>query len=161
MIFISGPVAVFPSNTIEFQMFLPFHGHFSNPQWLKIKNNIVKEIKEQEDKNQKYFITKSNGLRYSEKLEIIDAGEEDSATYQLSFGTKKSNKIRTFVDGMFIKNHQLKHLTWYRSKIQFKKVRSFKIYLHLDFLSARSFIIIRKPIRLNFIKYMYGVRILS
>lgn len=121
MIFISGPVAVFPSNTIEFQTFLPFPGHFSNPQWLKIENNIVREIKEQEDKNQKYFITKSKELRYSEKLEIVDAGEEDSATYQLSFGTMKSNKIRTFVDGMFIKNHQSKHLTWYRSKIKLRK----------------------------------------
>lgn len=102
MIFISGPVTVFPSSTIEFQTFLPSHAKMSNPQWLKIKNNSVREIKEQEDKNKKHFITKSKGLSYSEKLEIFDAGEEDSATYQLSFGTRKSNKIRTFVDGMFV-----------------------------------------------------------
>lgn len=101
MIFISGPVAVFPSSTIEFQTFLPFHGKFSNPQWLKMKNNFVREIKE-DIKNQKYFITRTKGLNFIETLEIADAGEGDSATYQLSFGNMKSNKIRTFVDGMFI-----------------------------------------------------------
>lgn len=99
MIFISGPVAVFPSSTIAFQTCLLSHERCSNPQWLKIKNNFVKEIKAD---TKKYFIMRSTGLSFSERLEIAAAGEGDSATYQLSFGNIKSNKIKTFVDGMFI-----------------------------------------------------------
>lgn len=82
MIFISGPVAVFPSSTIAFQTCLPSHERFSNPQWLKMKNNFVKEIKAD---TKKYFIMRSTGLSFSERLDIAAAGEGDSATYQLSF----------------------------------------------------------------------------
>lgn len=37
----------------------------------------------------------------TQKVEIVDLGEDDSAGYQLSLDGLKSNQINTFIDGLY------------------------------------------------------------
>lgn len=50
----------------------------------------------------KHLITNLGTDKKIQKMEITDAGVEDSGGYQLSFANTKSNIINTFVDGMYL-----------------------------------------------------------
>lgn len=94
MIFISGPVVVSPSETINFQAFLP-DKQFSNAKWWKITKQSTTEI---QPDTKKYLTYQKNNIH---AIEIIDAEKGDSAAYQFSLDNMKSNKIHTFVDGKY------------------------------------------------------------
>lgn len=94
MIFISGPVVVSPSETINFQAFLP-DKQFSNARWWKITKQSTTEI---QPDTKKYLLYQRNKIH---AIEIINAEKGDSAAYQFSLDNMKSNKIHTFVDGKY------------------------------------------------------------
>lgn len=94
MIFISGPVVVSPSETINFQAFLPDR-KFSIAKWWKITKQSTTEI---QPDTKKYLVYQRNKIH---AIEIINAEKGDSAAYQFSLDTMKSNKIHTFVDGKY------------------------------------------------------------
>lgn len=94
MIFISGPVVVSPSETINFQAFLP-DKQFSNAKWWKITKQSTTEI---QPDTKKYLTYQKNNIH---AIEIINAEKGDSAAYQFSLDNMKSNKIHTFVDGKY------------------------------------------------------------
>lgn len=50
----------------------------------------------------KHLITNLGTDKKIQKMEITDAGVEDSGGYQLSFANTTSNIINTFVDGMYL-----------------------------------------------------------
>lgn len=95
MIFISGPVVVTPSKTITFDAYLPGQGIF-NAKWWKIKDQS-KKLLEVDDK--KYCIYQ---MKDKIRFEITLADKDDSAAYQLSWKTKKSNRINVHIDGKYI-----------------------------------------------------------
>lgn len=95
MIFISGPVLVSPTKSFKFQANLS--DQTSNGKWWKIKDGTTEEIKID---NKKYFTYYKGNIC---EIEINDAEEEDSATYQFSLNNIKSNKIYTLVDGKYSK----------------------------------------------------------
>lgn len=101
MIFISGPVVVTPSETITFDAHMPCRG-LSNVKWWKIKDQSKK-------------VLEVDGIKYcmcqmKEKIcfEINLADKDDSAAYQLSWKSKKSNRIYVNIDGKYI--HLLFHI---------------------------------------------------
>lgn len=94
MIFISGPVVVSPSETINYQAFLP-DKQFSNAKWWKITKQSTTEI---QPDTKKYLTYQKNNIH---AIEIINAEKADSAAYQFSLDNMKSNKIHTFVDGKY------------------------------------------------------------
>lgn len=77
MIFISGPVVVSPSETINFQAFLP-DKQFSNARWWKITKQSTTEI---QPDTKKYLTYQKNNIH---AIEIINAEKGDSAAYQFS-----------------------------------------------------------------------------
>lgn len=94
MIFISGPVVVSPSETINFQAFLP-----DKQFWMQggeRKRNNQQQKYSQTLKN--IWHIKKNNIH---AIEIINAEKGDSAAYQFSLDNMKSNKIHTFVDGKY------------------------------------------------------------
>lgn len=95
MIFISGPVVVAPSKTITFHANMPGRG-MSNVKWLKIKDQSTKVL---EVDNKKYCI-----YQMKDKIcfEITLADKDDNAAYQLSWKSKKSNRINVHIDGKYI-----------------------------------------------------------
>lgn len=95
MIFISGPVLVPPKTVFKFQACLSDQA--SNGKWWKIKDGTTEEIKI-DDK--KYFTYYKGNIC---EIEIHNAEEKDSATYQFSLNNIKSNKIYTLVDGKYSK----------------------------------------------------------
>lgn len=95
MIFISGPVVVTPSETITFHAHMPGRG-ISNMKWWKIKEQSKKVL---EIDNKKYCIYQ---MKDKIRFEITLADEDDSAAYQLSWKSKKSNRINVYVDGKYI-----------------------------------------------------------
>lgn len=95
MIFISGPVVVTPSETITFHAYLPGK-KISHAKWWKIKDQS-KKILEVNDK--KYCIYQ---MKDKIRFEITLADEDDSAAYQFSWKTKKSNRINVHIDGKYI-----------------------------------------------------------
>lgn len=95
MIFISGPAVVTPSETITFDAFFPGQG-ISNAKWWKLKDQS-KQLLEVDDK--KYLIYQ---MKDKIRFEITLADEDDSAAYQLSWKTKKSNRINVHIDGKYI-----------------------------------------------------------
>lgn len=97
MIFISGPVVVAPSETITFHANLPGR-EISNAKWWKIKDQTKKEL-EVNNNNFKYCIYQTEDKI---RFEITSAEKEDSAAYQLSWNTRKSNRINVHVDGKYI-----------------------------------------------------------
>lgn len=101
MIFVAGPVVVSPADTIMFAtVFEPLSNPiFSNTRWFKIRNSLKTEIL---DDNKKFLITNSSTDGKIKKMQITDAGEEDSGGYQLLFANTMSNLIHTFVDGMYL-----------------------------------------------------------
>lgn len=100
MIFVAGPVVVSPADTIRFAtIFKPLSNPIiSNTRWFKIRNSLKTEIIHD---NIKHLITNSSTDKKIQKMEITDAGVEDSGGYQLSYANTKSNIINTFVDGMY------------------------------------------------------------
>lgn len=94
MIFISGPVVVSPSETINFHAFLP-DKKFSIAKWWKIAKQSTTEI---QPDTKKYLTYQKNKIH---AIEIINAVKGDSAAYQFSLDNMKSNKIHTFVDGKY------------------------------------------------------------
>lgn len=101
MIFISGPVVVTPSETITFHAYLPGK-KISNAKWWKIKDQSKKIL---EVNDEKYCIYQ---MKDKLRFEITLADEDDSAAYQLSWKTKKSNRINVHIDdsGMFSTSKQ-------------------------------------------------------
>lgn len=75
MIFISGPVVVSPSETINFQAFLPDR-KFSIAKWWKITKQSTTEI---QPDTKKYLLYQRNKIH---AIEIINAEKGDSAAYQ-------------------------------------------------------------------------------
>lgn len=96
MIFISGPVVVYPEETIMFLTCLPGR-EILNVKWWKIKDQSTKELKIDYDK---YCIYQ---MEDKIRFEITYADKDDCAAYQLSFGNKRSNRIYVQVDGKY--NH--------------------------------------------------------
>lgn len=95
MIFISGPVVVTTLKTITFHAYLPGRG-LSNVKWWKIKDQS-KKLLEVDDK--KYCIYQ---MKDKIRFEITLADKDDSAAYQLSWKSKKSNRINVHIDGKYI-----------------------------------------------------------
>lgn len=95
MIFISGPVVVTPSETITFHACMPGR-RISNVKWWKIKDRSKKVL---EADCKKYFIYQMKDIIC---FEIMQADKDDSATYQLSWKSKKSNRINVHIDGKYI-----------------------------------------------------------
>lgn len=96
MLFISGPVVVFHSETITFQAYLPSRGNMS-AKWWKINDQSKEELK---NDKQKYHINYQTNDKVC--FEIFWADKEDSAAYQLSLGKRRSNKINVRVDGKYV-----------------------------------------------------------
>lgn len=95
MLLISGPVLVSPTTIFKFQAKCKLSDQPSNGKWWKIKYGTTEEIKIDNKKYSTYY--KGNIC----EIEIYDAEEEDSATYQFSLNNIKSNKIFTLVDGKY------------------------------------------------------------
>lgn len=95
MLLISGPVLVSPTTIFKFQATCKLSDQTSNGKWWKIKYGTTEEIKIDYKKYSTYY--KGNIC----EIEIYDAEEEDSATYQFSLNNIKSNKIYTLVDGKY------------------------------------------------------------
>lgn len=96
MIFLSGPVSVYPLETITFKAQLSGQG-IGNAKWWKIKDQSKKELKIDKQKYRMNF--QMNNIVC---FEIYWADIEDSAAYQLSLGSEKSNRIYVHVDGKYI-----------------------------------------------------------
>lgn len=92
MIFISGPVVVSPSDTINFHVCMSSQT-ISNIQWWKI--NGVSKIEVEFD-NVKYKLTKEGDNIY--EFEITNAKSEDSGSYQCTADNMKSNTIYVYVN---------------------------------------------------------------
>lgn len=101
MIFISGPVVVTPSETITFHAHMPCR-RLSDVKWWKIKDQSKKVL---EVDYMKYCMS-----QWKENIcfEIFMADKDDSAAYQLSWKSKKSNRIYVNIDGKYI--HLLFHI---------------------------------------------------
>lgn len=107
MIFISGPVVVSPSETIIFHVFLP-NQSISKIKWWRIKDHSIKELKID---SEKYLVIIEGDNRY--RFEIVNAEKDDSARYQCTADSMKSNTINVHVDGKYIypcQTHDLKLL---------------------------------------------------
>lgn len=94
MIIISGPVLVSPTTVFKFQAYLS--DQTSKGTWRKMKDDTFQEIKID---NEKYFMYYKGNIC---EIEIHNAEEGDSATYQFSLNNIKSNKIFTLVDGKYL-----------------------------------------------------------
>lgn len=101
MIFISGPVVVTPSETITFLAHMPCR-RLSDVKWWKIKDQSKKVLKVD---CMKYWMCQ---MRENICFEILEADKDDSAAYQLSWKSKKSNTIYVNIDGKYI--HLLFHI---------------------------------------------------
>lgn len=103
MIFISGPVVVSTNGVIRFLTQFTADQNCLNAKWLKCKRlkckrNTKKEITFGSTKYLIYNICKEIK---TQKFEIVDSGEDDSAGYQLLLDDLESNQINTFVDGLY------------------------------------------------------------
>lgn len=108
MIFITGPVVAEPLETITFHAFLS-NQKMSNIKWWKIKDQSKIRV---ETVSGKYFLKSKGDNIYI--LEIFNAEKEDSAAYQCTADSMKSNTINVRVDGKYIHDmlniHDLKNL---------------------------------------------------
>lgn len=99
MIIISGPVVVSPGETITFQAYLS-DKKFSDGKWFKLKNSYITQI----EVDHKKYCTLHNFEKLNvHQLDITNAEEDDSATYQFSINDIRSNTITTCVDGKYYK----------------------------------------------------------
>lgn len=98
MIFISGPVVVSTDGVIRFLTQFTADQNCLNAKWLKCKRNTKKEIT---FGITKYLIYNICEEIKTQKFEIVDLGEDDSAGYQLLLDDLESNQINTFVDGLY------------------------------------------------------------
>lgn len=69
-----------------------------NAKWFKIKRDSKKEINLG---STKYIISNTSDGTKTQAFDVVHAGEEDSAGYQLTIDNFRSNMINTFVDGMY------------------------------------------------------------
>lgn len=98
MIFISGPVVVSPRDNIKFLTMFTTNQNCLNAKWFKIKKYSKKEINLG---STKYSISNTSDGTKTQAFDVVQAGEEDSAGYQLTIDNFSSNVINTFVDGMY------------------------------------------------------------
>lgn len=98
MIFISGPVVVSPSDKMKFLTIFTSNQNCLNAKWFKIKKGSKKEI---DFGSTKYIISNTSDGTKTQTLDVVHAGEEDNAGYQLTINGFRSNMINTFVDGMY------------------------------------------------------------
>lgn len=95
MIFISGPVVVSPRDNIKFLTMFTTNQNCLNAKWFKIKKYSKKEINLG---STKYSISNTSDGTKTQAFDVVQAGEEDSAGYQLTIDNVSSNVINTFVD---------------------------------------------------------------
>lgn len=100
MIFISGPVVVSPSRKIEYMTMS--QQDLSNSKWLKIKHSFAEEIQFNGLSTFIYNLPTTGDTR-CQKIEIINAGKDDTAAYRMQINNMKSNKINTLVDGIYFR----------------------------------------------------------
>lgn len=98
MIFISGPVVVRPSETVRFQTVFTAHQNVTEAKWWKKKTHDEEEIRL--DMQKILIYSRRYETKIIHRFEILNASEDDTATYRLSLHNMESNKIRTIVDGM-------------------------------------------------------------
>lgn len=98
MVFISGPVVVSPNDNIKFLTMFTSTQNCLNAKWFKIKEGSEKEI---DFGSTKYIISNTSDGTKTQAFDVVLAGEEDSAGYQLTIGGFRSNMINTFVSGMY------------------------------------------------------------
>lgn len=98
MVFISGPVVVSPNDNIKFLTMFTSNQNCFNAKWFKIKEGSEKEI---DFGSTKYIISNTSDGTKTQAFDVVLAGEEDSAGYQLTIGGFRSNMINTFVSGMY------------------------------------------------------------
>lgn len=98
MLFISGPVAVLPSDCIQLQTIYTTVTNKLKGKWSKTQNDITSNI---DFGTPGYDISTSSSKPTIQKIKIEKA-EGNGGTYQFALGTLKSNKIDVFVDGIIL-----------------------------------------------------------